>query len=236
MSGRLIGIMEDYWCFLGFFGSSVPMFFRSPSDHRAGLNHQFMKSFEQEIKAFLQGRQLQFRDNSSSFKRLDFSVPIDDKIIFYFDAKEKRQHYNLRNWNIPSKETEEYTFIIDDLAARKILAYAPYSGMIVRDNLRSGYFFFSVLDLYLMPKKRVNRPIQKEKQALKGKWIIDLRNGNRCESMGDCWQQILQYIEKREDLFLNILECFGNYTGEHIGQSGEVRRPEHWDTDVKETR
>lgn len=179
---------------------------------------------------------MQYRDNSSSFKRLDFSIQVNEKIIFYFDAKEKRQHYNLRNWNIPSKEAEEHTFIIDDLAARKILAYAPYSGMIVRDNLRGGYYFFSVLDLFLMPKKRVNRPIKKEKQALKGKWIIDLRNGSRCESMEDCWQCILKYIEKREDLFLNILECYGNYTGEQIDQSGELRRPEHWDTDVKETR
>lgn len=195
-----------------------------------------MKSFEQEIKEFLQLRQLHYRDNSSSFKRLDFSVQLDDKIIFYFDAKEKRQHYNLQNWDIPSKETEEHTFIMDDLAARKILAYAPYSGMIVRDNLRGGYFFFSVLDLFLMPKKRVNRPIHKEKHALKGKWIIDLRNGSRCESLNDCWQCILLYISKREDLFLNILECLGHYSGEQIGQSGEVRRPEYWNTDVSNTR
>ncbi len=200
------------------------------------LNTKKMKSFEQEIKAFLQDRQLQYRDNSSSFKRLDFSIQVNEKIIFYFDAKEKRQHYNLRNWNIPGKEAEEHTFIIDDLAARKILAYAPYSGMIVRDNLRGVYFFFSVLDLFLMPKKRVNRPIKKEKHTLKGKWIIDLHNGARCNSMEECWQRILQYVEKREDLFLNILECYGNYPGENIGQSGEVRRPEHWDTDVKETR
>ncbi len=195
-----------------------------------------MQSFEQEIKAFLKAQQLTYRDNSSSFKRLDFSVPINDKLIFYFDAKEKRQHYNLKNWEIPSKEAEAHTFIIDDLAARKILAYAPYSGMLVRDNLQDAYYFFSVLDLFLMPKKRVNRPIQKEKQALKGKWLIDLRNGTRCESLQESWHCILQYLDKREDLFLNILECYGNYTGEHIGQSGQVRRPHHWDTDVKETR
>jgi hypothetical protein len=194
-----------------------------------------MQSFEQEIKSFLRAKNLEYKDNSSSFKRLDFSVKLDETWTFHFDAKEKRQHYNLRNWQI-SAQDEPHTFINDDLAARKILAYAPYSGMVVRDNLLGGYYFFSVLDLFLMPKTRVNRPIFKEQEGLKGKWIIDLRNGRKCSSMVEVLAMFQKYIEKREDLFLNILECFGDYQGENIGERGEVRRAEYWNIDVKETR
>ncbi|MCB0517605.1 MAG: hypothetical protein H6577_22080 [Lewinellaceae bacterium] len=194
-----------------------------------------MQSFEQEIKAFFKKNNLEYKDNSSSFKRLDFSVQLDEQWKFHFDAKEKRQHYNLSNWHL-SKDQEPHTFIMDDLAARKILAYAPYSGMVVRDNLLGGYYFFSVIDLFLMPKTRVNRPIHKEQEGLKGKWIIDLRNGRKCATMLEVLALFRRFIEKREDIFINILECFGNYQGENIGQRGEVRRPEYWDIDVKETR
>lgn len=194
-----------------------------------------MQSFEQEIKAFLQSKKLEYKDGSSSFKRLDFSIQLDENWKFHFDAKEKRQKYNLFNWKLTADQ-EPHTFIIDDLAARKILAFGPYSGMVVRDNLLGGYYFFSVLDLFLMPKIRVNRPIEKNSKAMKGKWVIDLRSGKKCANMGEVLQLFHQYIAKREDLFLNILDCYGNYQGEDIGERGEVRRPEYWDTDVKETR
>jgi hypothetical protein len=194
-----------------------------------------MISFEQEIKAFLQSKRLEYKDNSSSFKRLDFSVRLDEQWTFHFDAKEKRQKLNLFNWKLTADQ-EPHTFIVDDLAARKILAFGPYSGMVVRDNLLGGYYFYSVLDLFLMPKIRVNRPIEKQQKALKGKWVIDLRNSKKCASMDEVLQQFHQYIAKREDLFLNILDCFGDYQGEDIGERGELRRPGHWDTDVAETR
>ncbi len=194
-----------------------------------------MQSFEQEIKAFLKKNNLEYKDNSSSFKRLDFSVKLDEQWQFHFDAKEKRQHYNISNWQL-HKDQEQHTFIMDDLAARKILAYAPYSGMVIRDNLLGGYYFYSVLDLFLMPKTRVNRPIHKEQEGLKGKWIIDFRNGHKCNSMDEVLALFRRFIEKREDIFINILECFGHYQGENIGQRGEVRKPEYWNIDVKETR
>ncbi len=194
-----------------------------------------MLSFEQEIKKFLGEKKLAFQDNSSSFKRLDFTVHLDEKWKFHFDAKEKRQPYNLKNWQLTAAQ-EPHTFIMDDLAARKILAYSPYSGMVVRDNRLGGYYFFSVVDLFLLPKTRVNRPIFKEKKGLKGKWLIDLRHGLKCNSMEQVLSLFQKYIEKREDIFINILECYGDYEGEQIGQRGEIRKKEYWDIDVKETR
>lgn len=193
-----------------------------------------MTSFEQEIKSYFKINDIPYKDYSQSYKRLDFTIQLG-KWKFYFDAKEKRQKYNLKNWQL-SEEEEKHAFIIDDLAARKILAYAPYSATIIRNNLNSCYYFFSVLDLFLMPKKRVNRPIFNKKKALKGKWIIDLRNGIKCDKFDTAYQLIGKYIEKREELFINHLPCFGEYEGEEIGERGMVRKREYWDIDVKATR
>lgn len=193
-------------------------------------------SFEQEIKAYFIQHQIAFRDNSESFKKLDFSF--GDKAAkkhFSFDVKEKRQHYTERNW--PDTEIpESYLFILDDLAARKILAYSPNSGLVVRDNMSEQYIFFSVVDLFLMPKKRVNREIRKNIQGMKGKWMIDLRNGRRFGKLADVFAEIEAYLNSREDIFMRILECYGDYAGEEIRKGGIPRRPEHWSTDVKETR
>src|SRR5688572_25749613 len=127
-------------------------------------------SFEQEIKNYLKQQNIKFSDHSSTYNQLDFTIFRDDQPVFHFDAKEKRQTYNLSNW--PRFGPELDLFILDDLAVRKCLAFAPKSGILVRDNLRQKYFFFSVIDLALMPRIRVNRPIHRNQPDLKGKWLI----------------------------------------------------------------
>lgn len=195
-----------------------------------------MLPFEQEIKAYFRQHQIAFSDHSESFARLDFCFgDSESKRQFHFDAKEKRQHYNLRNWpalNIP----EEHLFILDDLAARKILAYAPNSGLVVRDNMHGRYFFFAVVDLYLMPKQRVNRTLKKKVETSKGKWLIDLRNGQQFDTLPDLFAGIDQYLDQREAIFLHTLACYGNYIGEEISRGGIDRVPHHWQIDVEETR
>lgn len=192
--------------------------------------------FEQEIKAYFILHKIAFQDNSDSFRKLDFSF--GDKAAkrhFSFDVKEKRQPYTKANWP-DTKIPEPHLFIMDDLAARKILAYSPNSGLVVRDNMSGCYVFFSVVDLFLMPKKRVNREIRKHVQGMKGKWMTDLRHGRRFEKLADVFKEIEIYLNSREDIFVRILECYGDYTGEEIPKGGITRRPEHWSTDVKETR
>jgi hypothetical protein len=195
-----------------------------------------LPAFEQEIKAYCTARQIAFQDNCDSFKKLDFSF--GDKAAkrhFAFDVKEKRQPYTQGNWP-DSGIPEPHLFILDDLAARKILAYSPNSGLVVRDNMSGRYVFFSVVDLFLMPKKRVNREIRKQIQGMKGKWMIDLRNGRGFENLAGVFTEIEAYLNSREDIFVHILECYGDYTGEEIRKGGIPRRPEHWDKDVSETR
>lgn len=198
-----------------------------------------MISLEEEIRRYFRNNDIAYGDHSRSgdkFHRPDFGFgDMNEKQYFAFDAKEKRQHYNLDNWpdaGVP----EAHLFIIDDLAARKILAFAPNSGLVIRDNLRSDYYLFTVVDLFLMPKLRVNRPIRNRRDALKGKWLIDLRNGQRCSTLPEVFAQISTYLDRRGDIFAKELACFGEYEGETIAQGGIVRRPEHWDVDVRETQ
>ena len=106
-------------------------------------------SLEQEIKDFFAQHKVDYDDRSRSFTRLDFGYG-DEFTNRYvaFDAKEKRQRYNPHNW--PTAIPEEHLFIIDDLAARKILLHAPNAGLLVRDTSQEtpAYYFYSVAYLF----------------------------------------------------------------------------------------
>lgn len=191
-------------------------------------------SFEQEIKAYCVRKGIKFIDGSSTFDELDFTIyDQTGQNAFHFDAKEKRQKYALSNW--PDFAPEPDLFILDDLAARKCLAHAPKSGILIRDNLRGAYFFFSVIDLALMPKKRLNRPINKNQPGAKGKWLINLRNGKQSHSLDAAISGIFSFLQDLPLVF-KTLECYGNYVGETIDSGGTVRKPSHWDRDVRSTR
>ena len=195
-----------------------------------------MISFEQEIKAYFRGKNQAFEDNCRSFKYLDFSFgPRKGDRRFHFDAKEKRHPINLKNWPA-SSVPQEHLFILDDLAARKVLAFAPNAGLLIRDNTRATYHFFTVIDLFLMPKLRVNRPIENEVHAMKGKWLIDLRNAFTSDSLAASFDAINTYLDRREGIFFQELACYGQFVGETIVEQGSTRRAEHWTIDIESTR
>ena len=176
-----------------------------------------MRSLKEEITSYFTLHDIPFKDNLSSNKRLDFSIKLKNKWTFHFDALEKKEAYDIKHWKL-TKEEETFKFIFDDLAARKILAYAPYAGLIVHNIPANNYCFFTVLDLYLMPKIRVNQPVFDHKKLLKGKWIIDFRNGLKCQSFDEAVKLLEKYIDKREDLFANSMACYRNYVGEVIDE------------------
>lgn len=192
-------------------------------------------SLEQEIRTLFQQRQIEYADHSESFTQLDFGFgDRAAKRYFVFDAKEKRQPYNLRNWQTSIPEAD--FFILDDLACRKILLYAPNSGLLVRDTPRQRYLFFTVVDLFLMPKTRVNRPIHHTRPELKGKWLIDLRNARPLARLESFLVAVDDYLDSRKAIFHEIHECYGDYADEEMGRGGIERQPEHWDTDFGATR
>jgi hypothetical protein len=189
-----------------------------------------MKSLEQEIKSYLKNHQLSFSDNTGSFKLLDYSISGLQQKKVHLDAKEKRQDINFNNWPI-TKEEEPYKFIIDDLAVRKVFAYAPYSGVVIRNNLTENHYWFSAIDLAIMPKQRVNRQISGG--TFKGKWIIDLRNG-----FEGTLQEVFSTISKTDikHVCTEYLPCYGQYIGEDVGSGGQLRTQEHRHIDVSSTR
>ena len=198
------------------------------------MNQKLFPSLEQEVKSFLTQKGAFYRDNSSSFKQPDFTLMLNNKPYFFLEVKEKRQKYNMDNW--PKFTNESDMFIIDDLTIRKCLSYSPKSGILVRDNLSRKYFFFSVIDLALMPRRRLNRPIRRAVSGLKGKWLISLNCGNLSNSIEDSFSAIRRYIDGIDHILFEVLECYGNYENEEIGLGGIIRKPSHWDIDVESTR
>jgi len=192
-------------------------------------------SLEQEIRTLFQQRRVNYVDHSDSFTQLDFGFGDRSAMRYFaFDAKEKRQPYDLRNWQTAIPEA--HFFILDDLACRKILLHAPNAGLLVRDTPQQRYLFFTVVDLFLMPKVRVNRPIHRAQREFKGKWLIDLRNGRSLARLDELLAAIDDYLDRRRAIFYETRECYGEYVGEEIGRGGIERRPEHWDTDFGATR
>lgn len=194
-------------------------------------------SLEEEIRRYFRSRGISYADHARGpdrFARLDFSFGTRaEKRLFTFDAKEKRQRYQPGHWP-ENAIPEEHLFILDDLAARKVLAFAPNSGLLVRDNLRPAYYLFTIVDLFLMPKQRANRPIGKT--LVKGKWMIDLRNGQRFATLEEAFTGIAAYLDARESIFSQVLACYGAYVGEEIDAGGVVRQARHWRVDVQQTR
>ena len=193
------------------------------------------ESLEQEIKSLLDQRKVRYDNACDSFEQLDFCIHSEQRADFHFDAKEKRQEVQLTNWpdvGLP----QEHLFILDDLAARKVLKFAPNSGLVVRDNLRRLYFFFDVVRLFLMPRWRVNRPIEYNHPTVKGKWLVDLRNGVECASLLEVFEKIAEYHDAQEEIFHKRLACYGNFLGEKVGEGGITRKQEHWLKDRDSTR
>ena len=190
-------------------------------------------SFQQEIRDLLTNRHIRFEDHSESYKELDFVIYFSEA-IFHLDVKEKIQKYQTANW--PKIMPECEMFILDDLSVRKCLAYAPNSGILIRDNLSSRYYFFSVVDLALMPRTRVNRQINKNQHGQKGKWVINLRNGKGFGSSEDAIVYLDRFISEMDLILYNALECYGSYVNEKIKEAGIPRKPAHWDIDVNLTK
>ena len=190
-----------------------------------------MDSFEHELKTFLKQSNIPFEDRTGSLHELDFALTQHD---VFFDAKEKKQHLNMNNWQgttIP----EEHFFILDDLAARKILLKSPRSFLVIRDNTKEFcYYVFSVVDLLCMPKHRVRRALEKSSRSYKGKWYVDLRHGKRCNSIEDVVNFMIIYPKKFDKIFKDHIDCWGEYEGENIQTAGTVRKRKHWVEDLKE--
>lgn len=193
-----------------------------------------MRSLEQEILYFVKEQGYTFKSYTKSGHLPDFAIQVHDT-PFFLEAKEKRQRININNWptvDVPEREL----FILDDLSARKLLRFAPNSGLVIRDNLRERYFFFDIVTLMLIPRLRVNRPMDYNHTKLKGKWMIDLRNAQDCRSLHSVFQTVWNYIGTQDTIFEEYTPAWGDFEGEYITLGGEVRTREHRQIDYSSTR
>jgi hypothetical protein len=180
--------------------------------------------------SYLRRNQIKFHDNRQSPNQADFILRVSGH-NFHLEVKEKRQRINTSNWpkvDIP----EEHLFIIDELTARRLLIQSPYAGVLVRDNLAEIYVYFDIIALWLIPKTRVNRVLNERGQA-KGKWMIDLRNGDQVYSVQGGLGRIYRYVQE-SSMIVEMTECYGEF--EDVPTGGELRTREHRQKDYAATR
>ncbi len=182
-----------------------------------------MLSFEQEVREFLDNSTVEYVDNSGEPDMPDFAMKFPGTYnYFYLEVKEKRQHVKTSNW--PQVEfPEEDLVLIDELSARRLMRYAPNSGIMIRDNLQLRYIFIDVTRLWLMPRIRVNRPMSASRETYKGKWMINLRNGVVAHAL----KTAMTAVQSRsQDMYRTaaFTQCVGRFIGEEIPVGGEVRQ------------
>jgi hypothetical protein len=192
-------------------------------------------SFESSFREYLDSQPLYvgFEDNSASYNDLDFLIEIHGA-AFALELKEKKQKYNLLSWegvHIP----EEHFMLIDELSVRKIVLQGAGAGLLVRDAVHNKLFFFSMIDLVLIPhKKRFNRLMKLgQNETLKGKWSLDLRNGQECKDFDAVMNAICCYTNSIPAL-KQTSSCLNVYHGETILQAGITRTLDYLNKDVAE--
>ena len=172
------------------------------------------KSFEGVVRrALLADGEFEILDSTDSYDEIDFELGCRGRRLF-LEVKEKRQHYR-DAWVEAAGVPEETLFILDELAARKIILRAPRAYLLANDLLTGSIRVFGALELLTIPKVRVNRSIDGGVATFKGKWLIDLRNAEQTASLADA----LSFIKRRassEDEMWGSLACFGRYDGETI--------------------
>ena len=199
---------------------------------RCGQALSSLGMLEQEIKSYLTLHNEPFSDFSGSHTALDFFLSGHN---IHIDAKEKRQRFSMKNWK-EARMPQEHMFIIDDLSVRKLLLHAPHSFTLIRDSSVSPatYFVYSIVDFLCIPKVRCRRPIRRRTTvALKGKWIIDLRDAATFETLGDAIAYVTSYKKKHPAIFEDQIDCWGKYPSERVARSGSMRTARFWDLDAK---
>ena len=172
------------------------------------------KSFERRIRGVLAAdREFVLLDSTDSYDEIDFELGFRGRRLF-LEVKEKKQRYR-EAWVEAGGIPEADLFILDELAARRLVLKAPRAYLLVNDHLGERYCIAGALDLVSMPKARVNRSIEDEVATFKGKWLVDLVNMEPAGSL----EEAIAYLKRRlggEDDYWNALACHGRYRGENV--------------------
>lgn len=135
-----------------------------------------MLSFEQEVKQLLDKNKVPYLDFSDSGSKPDLSIQLTTGHID-LELKEKRQPIRADKWPLITDEVN--SFIIDEFTVRKMMTFAPWVALAIRDNTTGLYYLADIYTLVFAPRNRCNRemvsPKGDEIVNVKGKWCLDLR-------------------------------------------------------------
>lgn len=173
-------------------------------------------SFEKKVRRGLEADgEFVLLDSTDSFDEVDFELGCRGRRLF-LEVKEKKQKYR-EAWveaaGTPLAESD--LFILDELAARKIVLRAPRAYLITHDLPNERFSVFGALELITIPKARVNRSIDGGVATFKGKWLIDLRHGQSFDNL----EESLAFLKRRsagEEDYWGALACHGRYENERL--------------------
>lgn len=190
---------------------------RQPEDWDRDLED---RQFEEQVKAALNLMRWRFQDYTSSHDKPDLIVLHsigEDRVNVALELKEKRQRYRPR-WEELARLREQDVLALDEVAARKLLPFAPYSFLLYHDATGRGrpYVLYSILDLMCAPKVRVQRPINLHSERLKGKWLLNRQHGRAFSGLNDALIELREYINRELGNDLNGLGAHGRYDGEVV--------------------
>ncbi len=178
------------------------------------------RAFEAEVKAGLAALGWEYEDATQAHDRPDltFTRRVRGKVVrAALELKEKRQPYRQR-WAELAGLPEPELLVLDEVAARKLLAWAPRAFLLFRDGTRpeQPYVLFTIIDLFCMPKVRVLRQINLREQKAKAKWLLDRRHGRACNTLNDAFALMATYLDREMLEQLRALEAHGEFVGEKV--------------------
>ena len=178
------------------------------------------RAFEEEVKAGLVALGWHLEDHTADHDRPDlgFLRQVRGKTVrAVLELKEKRQPLRGR-WVELAGVPEPELLVLDEVSARKLLARAPRAFLFFHDLTRpdAPYVLFTIIDLFCLPKVRVQRSINLNDRRMKGKWLLDRRHGQTFANLNGTFAAMATYLDRGMMDDLRRLEPHGPYTGETV--------------------
>jgi hypothetical protein len=178
------------------------------------------REFEQAVMAALDGMGWHYQDNTSAFEHPDLyllSKVRGKQLRTALELKDKRQPYRAR-WADLAGLPENELLVVDEVSLRKLLAHAPRAMLLFWDRTRPDrpYVLYTIIDLFCIPKTRIQRHIRLNADRLKAKWLLDARHGFSFSDLNHVFAAVGNYLAKdlRGDLL--ALEAHGPFSGEDV--------------------
>jgi len=178
------------------------------------------RAFEQKVRAELDALGWQYEDHTTDHEHPDltfFRQVRGKPVRAALELKEKRQSFRPR-WSELAGLPETELLVLDEVSARKLLARAPRAFLLFHDMTRPErpYVLFTVVDLFCMPKVRVQRAIALNDRRMKAKWLLDRRHGQAFADLKPVFAAMATYLDRRMIDDLRMLEPHGPFVGETV--------------------